>query len=160
MLSDQVKNWLLGPKALIVLAALIGLMGWGGSGLIIGAVLGFALSLAIGVVLTKVAGGTVPPKARRDLIMNLMDARPNAVAAAYPLMDGKSRFAALEQDLETIVQKAVTVSPSHELVWSQGVILHAAELVRQEQPSEERRELFQVLADQINSDWYVGGGYT
>lgn len=158
MLSERAKNWLAGPKALITAAALVGLIGWGGRGLLIGGVGGLVASLLIGVVINKVAGGMIPPQARKELAESVALMHPDIVEAAYPDTPKTEWVETLQDDAETIAERAVDLAPSHEMVWSQGNVLRAAGELAQEQETEEARALYECMGRQIARDWYGGRG--
>lgn len=154
MLSERAKNWLVGPKALIVVAAIIGLIGWGGRGLLIGAVGGFLLTVVIGVIVRRVSGGMIPRKEREKLAVNVMENSPEIVDSAYPDLTDEEQARQLEGDVERIIEEAVDISPSNEEVWSEGVIMTAAKRVAFEQDEVEKQGLYLTIRDQIAKDWY------
>lgn len=154
MLSERVKNWLVGPKALIVAAAVIGLVGWGGIGMVVGAVAGFLVTVLIGIVIRRTAGGMIPPKVRRELVESVASRHPEIVSAAYPDVPETEWVDRLEEDVEAIIEKAVDLAPSNEDVWMEGNVLRAATEVTAEQTTEEDRALFECIGREIAKDWY------
>lgn len=154
ILSERAKNWLVGPKALITAAAIIGLVGWGGIGLVVGGVAGFLATVLIGIVVRSTSGGMIPPKARRELAERVASRHPEIVSAAYPDVPETEWVDRLEEDAEAIIEKAVDRAPSNEEVWMEGNVLRAATEVTAEQATEEDRALFGCIGREIAKDWY------
>lgn len=154
LLSERAKNWLAGPKALIVAAALIGLIGWGGKGLIIGGVTGLVASVLVGVIVRRISGGMMPRKVRKELVEGVAIRHPEVVEAAYPDIPKTEWYDALEDDAEAIAQKAVELAPSHEMVWSEGNIIRAIQELTAEQETEEARALYECMGKEIVRTWY------
>lgn len=154
MLSERAKNWLVGPKALIAASAIVGLIGWGGSGLILGGLFGVVASLLVGVIVNKVQGGAIPRKVKKELAERVAIQNPDVVEAAYPDLSKTEWVDALQEDAEAIVERAVKLAPSHEMVWSENNVMAAAMEVAEEQETEEARALYKCIAQQIWTDWY------
>lgn len=154
MLSEKVKNWLVGPKALIVVAAIIGLVGWGGLGLIVGGVIGVVASLVFGVVVNQIQGGMIPREVRKELAEKVAIRNSDVVEAAYPELPKTEWVDALEDDAESIAARAVELAPSHEMVWAENNVLRAAREVAEQQETEAARALYKCMARQIAVDWY------
>lgn len=146
----------MGPKALIAAAAIIGLIGWGGLGLVVGAVGGFAVTVVIGILVRKFGGGMIPPSERRELAESVAFRHPDVVEAAYPDVPKTERVDTLEEDAEAIAERAVKLAPANEDVWMQGNVLRAVEELAREQETQEARALYECLEREILEDWYGG----
>ena len=144
------------PKAWIAIAALVGLIYRGVPGVLIGAVLGFIVTIVFGLLVNAFSGGAVPRGVRRALVTNVLADDPETVRRAFPGLEGNDLFRAIEDEVERIIRKAVTLSPSHQAIYSQVVVLSAAVLVAEEKPDPAYQALIRTIAARLRQDWYSG----
>ncbi len=142
------------PWVLVGLAALVGLAVRGAAGLLVGAVVGIALASILGFFVRKAQGGLLPSKVRRELIVNLLTGWPNVISEAFPGLEGDALFKAIEQVIEGVARRAVSLAPSNSEVWSAPVVARALEAAAAEEPSQEMKAFYFVVSQEIARGWY------
>lgn len=154
MLSERAKNWLVGPKALISVVAIVGFIRWGWVGLAVGVVGTFLLTVLIGVAVRAYMGGSVPQEEREKLIDATLTNHRSTVEEAYPDAGEDELREELSEDLESVVERATEVAPSNEEIWFERTFVQAAMDCANRQQSEERRRLFNALGMEIKDSWF------
>jgi hypothetical protein len=142
------------PIAWIAVAAVLGLIVGGFRGLVLGAAGGLALTLVVGLAARLVSGGSVPRRVRRDLVTNVLAEDPEAVRMAFPDLSGEALFKALEEEVEQIIRTAISVSPSHKDIFSEGVVRAALRRRFLEEVDPDRQRMLRVLGERLLRDWY------
>ncbi len=142
------------PYILIGIVAVVGLLGWGIPGLIGGGVVGYALAFLLGETYNKIQGGAVPRKAREALIARLLAEDLETVQAALPGRSGQALYSALDDAINILGRRAISLSPNNSVVWTDRVVLAAVEFLILEQPTPAARALYQAIGKWIAVDWY------
>jgi len=142
------------PKAWIAVAAVLGLIIGGLRGLVLGAVGGLVLTMVMGLAARAVSGGSVPRRVRRDLVTNVLAEDSEAVRMAFPDASGEALFKALEEEVEKIIRTAISVSPSHRAIFSEGVVREALRRRFLEELDPGRQRMLRVLGERLLRDWY------
>lgn len=142
------------PIPFVVGGALLGLLVWDLPGLAIGVLAGAGMSFVIGPFLKQIRAGGIPREERLDLIRSVLEEHPDAVRSAFPARDDEERFRAVGKALETLARRAASVAPGPGSVWDAVNVQRAAAELMEEQPTDELREFYRVLALRIDMDWY------
>jgi hypothetical protein len=145
------------PWALIILSGVVGFLLWGGLGLVLGLVGGLLITLLIGGVIRIVQGGSIPRRARRELITNILALHHDVVEEAYPDLRGEEITKELADVVEQVMTRAVSIAPTHGAVWSEPVVGSAVIELMHEAESDAKRELFRTVLIRMHADWYATG---
>lgn len=145
------------PKAWIVVSGVVGFFIGGGTRLLVGLGIGVVLTFVVSGIVRAVQGGSIPRNVKRELVENLLRDHPEAVRGAFPSLSEEALSNAVKQEIERTIKVAVLVSPSHEKVFSEGVIRAALQKRLMEEGDPERQEMLRALRHTILRDWYAAG---
>ena len=110
--------------------------------------------MLISFVVRRFQGGLVPRKARRELVVNLLSQHPDPVANAFPGLVGDELFHAIEQRIEVVGRKAVSIAPSNADVWTGPVVAQAVAALIEEEHDQHMQDFYRCLLMRIAQDWY------
>ncbi len=155
--KTMIARLIASPWALIILSGVVGFLLWGGLGLVLGLVGGLLITLLIGGVIRIVQGGSIPRRARRELITNILALHHDVVEEAYPDLRGEEITKELADVVEQVMTRAVSIAPTHGAVWSEPVVGSAVIELMHEAESDAKRELFRTVLIRMHADWYATG---
>lgn len=142
------------PKVWVVIVGVVGWILIGIPGMVLGLILGFFATLGIGLVVRAISGGSVPKGVRRDLVSTLLVEDSQAVKAAFPNLSGNELFRAIESEVEEVINAAVRISPTHNTIFSEGVIRAALQEKIFEEQDPARQRMLKSLQRRLLAQWY------
>ena len=142
------------PVWTIVVFAALGFLFKGFAGLIGGVALGLVVTFALGGAVQLFQGGPVPRKVRHQLAANMVANHTSVVEKAFPGKQGPELYSAVEEQINRLVRKAISIAPSNAAVFDKATIMLALAGIAAEEPDPGIRDFYAHLTDQIASDWY------
>ena len=145
------------PYIVIVVAALIGLFGWGLKGLIIGAVGSWLFNMALGLVLTFFSGGLLPKKVRKQAASSFIALHDAIVQRAFPSTAAPQLQRSIEETIEAIFKRAAVDNRSMNLEagMDKGAIQAAAAALVAEEQRSEMKDVIAALEQHIERELYA-----
>jgi hypothetical protein len=144
------------PYVVIGIAAVIGLFGWGVSGLILGAFAGYVLNMVLGLVFGLLSGGLLPRKVRRDTASTFIASHADEARRAFREASQLELQRLVEQRIERIFKRAAMDNKSMDLqagLDRRAVAVAAAAVVTDEH-NPEVKTLLIALAGHIDTHMY------
>lgn len=144
------------PYLVIGVAALIGLFGWGITGLVIGGIGAFVFNMIFGWVLRLISGGLLPRRMRREVAVNFIASDAQLVEAACPGLTGAQRLKYVETAIERIFRRAIVDNPSMNLEagWTHEAVEAATMALVDQESRPEMKAFLIALWRRIEQDMY------
>ena len=144
------------PYIVILACAIIGLFLWGVKGLILGAILGYVLTVLFGLSLMGISGGILPRPVRRDTARSFLRSHPEIVEELFPDARPSERQKLLEQEIERIIRTGIKLSPALDPKggYRSGDVQIAVDTLVEQEVDSLKKKLLVALGEHIQKEWY------